>query len=211
MNKKIIAILLLVVCLISSLCVFGCSSENNGQGSVSENKELGYGYSFYLSDNSVTLEQGKTFNLIATYGNELVTYRSLNEAVATITEAGLITAESSGKTQIIVSAGGKERICEVTVVAYEYTVSLSKTGTIYAYNDPLTIVELVAYAKKDGQDYFDTYSWKSDSEKCTLSASENTVLLSFNGTGEITVTVTTGKGATQSVKIIVIDSEEALS
>ena len=211
MNKRIFSILLLVVCLISAFFAFGCSGENNGQTSGSENEELGYGYSFYLSDNSVTLEQGNTFNLIATYGNEVVTYRSLNETVATVTETGLITAKSSGKTQITVSAGGKERICEVTVVTYEYTVSLNKTGTIYAYNDQLTVVELVAYAKMDGQEYADTYSWKSDSEKCTLTVPENTVLLSFNGTGEMTVTVTTGKGATQSVKIIVIDSEASLS
>lgn len=211
MNKKIILILLLAVCLSSSFCIFGCKDINNAQDSDNKKEELGYNYSFYLSDNSISLEEGETYKLIATYGNEVVAYRSSNEAIATVTELGIVTAKSSGTAQIIVSAGGKERLCEVTVVACEYTVSLSKTGTIYAYNDQLTILELVAYAKKDGQDYVDTYSWNSDSEKCILSASENAVLLSFNGIGEITVTVTTGKGATQSVRIIVIDSEAGLA
>lgn len=211
MSKKIILIFMMVTCLLFSLCAFGCSSEDNGQDSGSEKEELGYNYSFYLSDNSISLEEGETYNLIATYGNEVITFSSSDETVASVTDTGIVTAKSRGNAQIVVSAGGKERICEVTVVTYEYTVSLNKTGTIYAYNDQLTIVELVAYAKMDGQEYADTYSWNSSSEICTLSVSENTVLLSFNGTGEVTVTVTTSKGATQSVKIIVIDSEASLS
>ena len=207
MSRKIILILLLVTCLFSSLCVFGCSCKNDG----GENDELGYGYSFYLSDNSISLEEGETYKLIATYGNEVVYYSSLDETVASVTDTGIVTAKKCGNAQIVVSAGGKERVCEVSVVAYEYTVSLNKTGTLYAYNDELTIIELVAHAKKNGEDYTDTYSWNSSSEKCVLSVSGNTVLLTFNGTGEINVTVTTGKGATQSVKIIVIDSEAGLA
>ena len=91
-------------------------------------------YSFYLSNNSVVLEKGETFQLLATYGNEFITYSSSNETVAEITQNGIITAKELGKTQITVKAGGKERICEVEVVTYEYTVSFDKTGPIYAYN-----------------------------------------------------------------------------
>lgn len=210
MNKKTVSILLLIICLISSLFAFGCSGGNNGGVQGGGNEDLGYGHSFYLSDNSVTIEKGDTYKIFATYGNEVVTFKSLNEQVAQVTENGVITAVNSGRTQIVASSCGKERICEVQVVIYEYTVSLDKTGTIYAYNDEITVLELTATAKKDGQEYLDTYTFKSDSEKCSLTPSGNTVLINFNGTGEITITVTTGKGATQSVKIIVVESETDL-
>ena len=204
MNKRFISLLLIICCLISCLCFFGCSGWNNDED------DLGYEYSFYLSNNSVVLEKGETFQLLAKYGNEFITYSSSNETVAEITQNGIITAKELGKTQITVKAGGKERICEVEVVTYEYTVSFDKTGPIYAYNDQFTIIELVAFAKKNGQDYTDTYAWTSDSAKCTISQSGNTVLINFNGTGEINVTVTTGKGASKSIKIIVVDSQSDL-
>ena len=206
--KKIISIFLILSCLICSLCTIGCSK---GNGSDEDSDYPYYGYSFYLSNSSVVLEEGETFKLIATYGNEVLTYSSSNESVVEVSQNGLIVAKACGKAYITISALGKERICEVEVVEYEYTVVLDKTGPIYAYNDQFTILELVATAKKDGSDYTDTYAWTSDSENCTLVANGNKVFITFKAKGEINITVRTGKGASQSVKIIVIDSETDLA
>ena len=206
--KKIISIFLILSCLICSLCAIGCSKGNDGD----DNSDYPYyDYSFYLSDNSVILEEGETFKLIATYGNEVLTYTSSNVAIAEVSENGLITAKASGKAYITVKASDKERICEVEVVEYEYTVSLDRTGTIYAYNDQYTILELVASAKKDGESYNDTYTWSCNDENCTLTASGNKAYITFNGKGEVIITVRTGKGASNSVKVIVIDSEADLA
>lgn len=56
-----------------------------------------------------------------------VTYSSANDAVATVSADGTVTAAGNGETNIIAKADGAELICHV-VVAQKYTYSLDKTA-----------------------------------------------------------------------------------
>lgn len=77
-----------------------------------------------LNKSELTLEEGKQSNLIVTFNptnatNKNVTWTSSDESVATVSDRGIITAKSAGKTTITVISedGNKSAECELTVTA----------------------------------------------------------------------------------------------
>ncbi|MBQ9074119.1 MAG: leucine-rich repeat protein, partial [Muribaculaceae bacterium] len=78
-------------------------------------------YSIALSTHSASIIQGESMQLSATVSPEgsAVTYISLDEAVATVSESGLITAVAEGQTSIIAALSDDTAVadtCDVTVL-----------------------------------------------------------------------------------------------
>lgn len=99
-----------------------------------------------LDKTSLSLTAGDTATLTATVApenatNKAVTWRSDNDAVATVDSNGKVTAVSSGTATITATAGGKEAACTVYVTTYSsgggssdndaptYSITLSKNVT----------------------------------------------------------------------------------
>ena len=81
-----------------------------------------------LNKNSITIEEGKTYTLIATVlpenaTNQKVNWASGDESIATVT-GGVITGKKAGKTTVTVTTddGEKMATCEVTVTAKTISV-----------------------------------------------------------------------------------------
>ena len=81
-----------------------------------------------LNENSITIEEGKTYTLIATVlpenaTNQKVNWSSEDESIATVT-GGVITGKKAGKTTVTVTTVDKELTasCEVTVTAKTISV-----------------------------------------------------------------------------------------
>lgn len=74
------------------------------------------GQTLSLNKYQATLEKGEQFQFVCknTYGNEL-TWKSMNEKVATVDATGLVTAVSPGVTKILVSSGMEELTANVAV------------------------------------------------------------------------------------------------
>lgn len=68
---------------------------------------------------SVTLEVGETHKIEARVepatADQKVTYKSSDEAVATVDGTGLVTAVAEGTAEITVAAGEKSKVCTITV------------------------------------------------------------------------------------------------
>ncbi len=79
----------------------------------------------YLSDNSVTLQEGEQHQLLVTFSPDNTTDKTISWAVSdndilTITPAGIITARCAGTAQVTAATtGGLSASCEVTVIAKE--------------------------------------------------------------------------------------------
>lgn len=127
-----------------------------------------------------TLTIGATVNSGAT-----ITYASSDEAVATVSDAGLITAKAAGTATITASAdatgiyGAAEATCTVTVTA--------------------EAVELTSYTLDgDAIKAAHTSAWSYTSGEKTITATDESVWTAYNtyaGTNQVTVQMNKGKGA----------------
>lgn len=83
--------------------------------------EVSPSYSIALSTNSASIMQGESMQLSATVSPEgsAVTYTSLDEAVATVSESGLITAVAEGQTSIIAALSDDTTVADTCVVTVE--------------------------------------------------------------------------------------------
>ena len=74
------------------------------------------GFTIKLNRSSLALTTGDTFQLVATTSEEAsVSWSSSNEAVATVSQAGMVTALKEGNATIHATSNGKSVSCEVSV------------------------------------------------------------------------------------------------
>lgn len=90
-----------------------------------------------LDQTSLELEPSETVQLVATAVPEnaiyeTITWTSSNTSVATVSDAGLVTAAASGECTITVDIDGKQATCAVNVKAVNAT-DLSASGTANCY------------------------------------------------------------------------------
>ena len=75
----------------------------------------------HLNSTTVTLKKDETYQLTATWrptvytAGGAITFKSLDESIATVTEDGLITAIESGTVKIQAISGDKKKNCTVTI------------------------------------------------------------------------------------------------
>ena len=82
-----------------------------------------------ISKKKVILMAGKTVKPVITGTQSLVTWKSANEAIATVDTTGKIKGKKKGKTIITASMDGISLTCEVTVVAKMTKSDFSKFNT----------------------------------------------------------------------------------
>ncbi len=129
---------------------------------------------------TISLEPGQTHNLNAkvvpdTATVKTITYKSLDEKVATVSDAGVITAVRGGTTKIQLQADDYVKTITVSVPLVESDVELPQTiesyGKVYAV--PASSVNLI---KNGSFEYANTFlNWKNAAGKDLSTAAFNLV------------------------------------
>ena len=143
-----------------------------------------------LSADNMSLLVGQTEKLTATVQpanttDKTVTWKSDNEAVATVSSDGTVTAVSVGTANITATCGKATATCKVTVNPLE------ATGVILSADNMSLLVgqseKLTATVEPDNTTD-KTITWKSDNEAVATVSSDGTVTALSVGTANITAT-----------------------
>ncbi len=135
--------------------------------------------------------------------NQNVTWTSSNEAVASVDEDGLVTAEDAGTAIITVTTedGGKTAQCTITVLKIPVTgVSLNHTTAELRVKKTLQLTETVTPENADNKDV----TWSSSNE-AVASVNENGLVTAKNA-GTATITVTTEDGGKTAECAITVEA-----
>lgn len=170
------------------------------QASVLIRSTFGNPESFLLEEYAKVLEDigetceikvGDVFSPDDVEKSELdISYRSLNENVATVSESGVVTAVMVGQTKIVVSIGEESREFIVTVQAKTKSVSILfdgkeiEKGNIIGSSVQLSSAVLPDYATKKDV----TWSVVSGNE---IASVDSNGFVSFTGFGSVTIKVQT--------------------
>ena len=157
-----------------------------------------------LSEESLTLEEGKTATLTATVQpsdatDKTVTWGSSNSAVATVSSSGVVTAVKEGSATITAAAGGKQAKCTVTVkkgVVAVTGITLSQTSLSLEVGKTATLTATVQ--PSDATDK--TVSWSSSNSAVATVSSSGVVTAVKEGSATITASAG-GKQATCTVTV----------
>ena len=157
-----------------------------------------------LSLTELTLEIGKKKLLVCTVApenadNKNVTWTSGNEAVATVSANGLVTAQGGGETDITVTTedGTFEAVCHVTVTVTLSGLTLSESEISMTVGEKKTVS-----AEKTPLDATDTLTWES-SDSTVVRVSEQGELTAL-AAGSATVTVKNADGSIYATLIVTV-------
>ena len=143
-----------------------------------------------LSADNMSLLVGQTEKLTATVQpanttDKTVTWKSDNEAVATVSSDGTVTAVSVGTANITATCGKATATCKVTVNPVEATgviLSADNMSLLVGQTEKLTATVQPANTTDK------TITWKSDNEAVATVSSDGTVTALSVGTANITAT-----------------------
>ena len=188
MKRRLIA-LFTILLSVSLIATYSCKKEKDKSVAVTEVR---------LDKSATTLVEGDTEELMATVMPENATdkgieWKSDNESVATVSQAGLVTAIKDGSATITVKTndGGFSASCEVTVNKKVIAVTSVVLG-----NTELTLVEgeeeklAVAVTPENATDK--SVVWESGNESVATVSQEG--LVTAVGEGKATITVKTNDG-----------------
>ena len=161
--------------------------------------------SISLNSSKLSLVEGGTSQLKVTFNpsnatNKNVIYKSNNDEVASVSDDGVVTANSIGNTKIIVaSSNGKTATCEVVVskkIIYVNSIKLSESKVTINRGE----TKLLSYTLSP-----------SDANELITWSSSNFEVVSVNSAGRIaalksgsaTIKVKTSKGKSASCEIVV--------
>ncbi len=160
--------------------------------------------SLKVSVSKLTLKAGasRTVSAIAAPANttDKVVYTSQNPSVATVNDAGKITAKAAGKTKITVKAGSKEKTIAVTV-----TKKAVKVKSLKMKKAALTMnkgTQTYASYTVNPTGATTTLKWKSSNKN--VAAVDQTGMIVAKKAGKATITVT-ADGKKAAVKVSVVD------
>lgn len=138
------------------------------------------GPSLTLNQTSLMLNVKDSFQLSATTSsNEMITYKSSDASVASVSSTGKISAKAAGTTTISAQVAGVTRVCKVTVV--KPTLTISKTAhTMYRCGT----YKLTATTTGTSSNI----TWKSSNERLAIVSSDGTIKSLNDGTVTITAT-----------------------
>lgn len=149
-----------------------------------------------LSAKSAKVAIGKTSTLVATVSpanayNKLVSWKSSNTAVATVTDAGVVKGIKAGTAKITAttSDGKFTATCSVTVYTAVKSVKLNKTSLTLKYNSSTTITPTISPSNAT----YKTVTWtSSDTDVVTVDKNGKVKAV---GVGYAVVTATTTQGS----------------
>lgn len=159
-----------------------------------------------LNLSELTLEIGKKKLLICTVSpenadNRNVTWSSDNEAVATVTANGLVTAQGGGEANITVTAedGSFTAVCKVTVKVTLTGLTFAKPSVSMKVGDKKTVE-----VTKKPVDATDMLVWSSDNTD-VVTVSENGEITAV-AAGTATVTVKNADGSLSATLTVSVES-----
>lgn len=165
-----------------------------------------------LDESSILLYEGETQALKATVSpsnatNASVKWSSDNSAVATVSDAGLVTAVKAGDAKITVTTadGGKTATCAVTVKAKIVSVqgvSIEPASLEMVLGEKKTLVAKVTPENASNP----SVSWSS-SDASIATVSQNGEVEALK-TGAVTITVTTADGGKTATCAVTIDASQ---
>ena len=167
--------------------------------------------SIALDKTTARIEKGTTTNLTVTYNPEDttdakdITWTSLNTAVATVDENGVVTAVSAGTAVIKAQVGDKTATCTVTVFVPLTGIQVkTETELLKGQTEKLAITYLPADATE-----IPNATWTSSNPEVATVSADGTITALKEGTATITVTVGSFVKTCQvTVKEIKLDSIE---
>ncbi len=155
-----------------------------------------------LDRTELTLKRGETETLTATVlpedaQDKTVAWSSSDERIATVSDAGLVTAVAAGPATITARAGGRSATCAVTVEAIAVeSVTLDKTELTLKRGETETLTATVL--PEDAQDK--TVAWSSSDER--IATVSDAGLVTAVAAGPATITARAGgKSATCAVVV----------
>ena len=161
-----------------------------------------------LSESAVGIIEGNTHKLTATVlpenttDSKSVSWSSNNEAVATVSEDGTITAKSAGTAVITaISTNGKTAGCTVTVSKKEIPivdVALNRTSATITEGD---ILNLTATVLPENTTESKNIGWSSSNNDIATVDSTGKVTAKQAGTVVITATSSNGKTASCTITV----------
>lgn len=179
-----------------------CSESNTDEpnnGGGNDNHTIGV-ESVTLDKSSATLYPTESLQLSATVSpsnatNKAVAWSSSQESVATVSDAGLVTAVAVGEATITVATadGNKRAVCQITVAEKEYvaveSISLEYEvlNLIAGQSEQLVAVILPENASDK------SVKWRSTNARA-VSVDRNSGLVKALANGESTITATTNDG-----------------
>ncbi len=122
---KKLTVLILVICSVFMVACSGCNNNNSGNpgGSNFKGDVDKYDYTYptiIVGMTEINLSVGQTFKINYALKNikENITFSSKNQAIATVSSDGLVTAKDVGETIIALFAGGTIKNVVVNVSAF---------------------------------------------------------------------------------------------
>lgn len=165
-----------------------------------------------ISKTSIEIDIEEKYQLTATITPEdatdkTITWKSLDKAIATVSDNGLVTGISAGVTTVYASSSnGKTVECQVTVRPADVEpMSISLTNTELLMIEGET-AELIAIVRPDNATD-KTVTWTSSDESIATVDSNGLVTAIHQGFTTITATTANGKIATCAVTVIIIPVE----
>lgn len=162
-----------------------------------------------------TMDDGTTATLVATVApadatNKTVVWASSNTAVATVSDAGVVTAVAPGTTNITATSVADNTIsatCAVTVNAVAVaSVSLNKSTTSIVTGQTETLVATVLPANATNK----AVSWTTSNSSVATVSAAGVVTAVAAGNADITVTTTDG-GKTAVCAVTVVNAAVAVT
>ena len=166
-----------------------------------------YVSSISLNQSSQTLYTGGTVTLTATISptnatNKSVKWSSSNAGIASVSSAGVVTANKAGTATITATAAdgsGKTATCTITVKQKATSISLNKTSETIYINDNLQLTATVG--PDDATDK--SVTWSSNNTSVATVSSDGKVTGVGAGTATITAKTTDGSALTATCTVTV--------
>ncbi len=189
--------------------------DGSGKNATCTVKVYNHVSSISLNKTELTLYTRQTATLTATISpsttlDKTVSWSSDNESVATVSQAGVVTAVAPGTAIVTVttSDGSLSASCEVTVKQYVTSITLNQTSfDMYIGDEP---VELTATVLPDNATD-KSLTWSSSKSSVATVDENGRVTVVANGTATITATAKDGSGRKASCVIYVYRHVESVS
>ena len=161
-----------------------------------------------LNQTAVSLKATETAELSvnilpATTTNKAVTWKSQNEAVATVDANGVVTAIAVGETTITVTTADGSNLsatCKVTVVPTPAaSITLNTTAVTLKATETVTLTTTILPATTTNK----AVTWKSDNEAIATVDANGVVTAIAVGEANITATTTDGTNLSATCKVTV--------
>lgn len=199
-----------VFMVLLSLVIVCCASLFAACGADNGNKPEDKTVSVTVEPKTLTMQTGDDPIMVRANVNnepedEDVLWQSSDTSIVTVNPNGRVTAVSAGTATVTASIAGVSDTCEVTVLAFNPAIELSKTELSVLETESKTVT---AVAKSHGRELAGvTYTWiSSDKEIATVKDGE---IKGVNqGTATITVVATTADGrvdVSATINVIVIE------